>query len=182
MSENITNETLTPQGDGGEAVLNPSDASNLTLEELNSKLGKEFQTKESALKAISDTFSYVGKKKEDIAKELKDNGGDFVSRDEFLQEQFYSKNPEYAPYKNIIQKIDKDPTKAIQDETFKSIFEKASNFEKIETSKSVLHSNPRLMKVSDDFQEAREASQKGDQSTAEKKVVSGLIDALDLRK
>lgn len=177
---NITDASLTPEGDGGAAV--GADVSQLTLEEINAQLGKQFDSKEAALKAIKDTFSYVGKKKEDIAKEFEAQPSDkFVSREEFLKATFYAENPEFKPYQAIISKLGSDPREVIKDETFKQIYEKAKGFEQIETSKSVLHSNPRLSKVTDNLQEAREAAKNGDYNTAQNKAVEGVIDAFGLR-
>ena len=42
----------------------------MTLSEINAALGKNFPNKEAALKSFKDTFSYVGKKVEDVKKEV----------------------------------------------------------------------------------------------------------------
>lgn len=60
MSEDITDKTLPDAGtkaDGGDAAAS-SDVS--IAKTLSSVLGKEFDSDETALKAVKDTFSYVG--------------------------------------------------------------------------------------------------------------------------
>ena len=175
---NITDPSLTPNlGDGGAAV--SQDVSNLTLEEINSQLGKDYSTKEAALKSIKDTFSYVGKKLETPEAVIDPNK--FVSRDEFNQEKFYSDNPQFKPYKNVISKLGSDPAKVVEDPEFKQILDNANRFQEIETSRSVLHSNPRLGKASDGITEAREAVKNGDYNAANNKAVESVIDAFGMR-
>lgn len=171
--EYITSDSLPEGSDGAEAVSEGEGTEGLdrlSLEDLNSTLGKDFPTKEAALKSIKDTYSYVGKKVEAPRADNSLEGIDpnkFISREEFEAETFFSKNQELEPYKKIINKL-REPGQSLNDvvnsDDFKNIYEKASAFEKMESSKSVLQSNPRLGKVMDLDKEAKvlseEASQK----------------------
>ncbi|WP_165962072.1 hypothetical protein, partial [Acinetobacter baumannii] len=75
----------------------------LSLAEINANLGKNFPNKDAAIKAFKDTFSYVGKKKEDIEKEVRANlaTSDEITKlsqklDAVEKERFFDKNPQYA--------------------------------------------------------------------------------------
>lgn len=97
---------------------------------LNETLGKDFPTDEAALKAVKDTFSFVGKTKsyQSIIDEIKQgnnlktddeaidfikglskpksdegNKSDFVSRGELAERDFFNDNQQYKPYKNLIK-------------------------------------------------------------------------------
>lgn len=174
---------ITP-ADGKEAVDNIESESIKDI--LSKELGKEFPTDEAALKSVKDTFSYVGKKKEDIKEEVKKEEpqtDDFVSRKEFEESTFYAKHPEYEPYKGIIGAL-KNATENSLDEVvkaddFKAVYEKAAAHDESEKSKSVLQTNPRLGKVTDKMTQAKEASAKGDTTAAKDLAVAGVIEAYE---
>ena len=90
---------------------------------LSELLGKKFPDDETALKAVKDTFSYVGKAGQEL-KELRAKAqqpaenvdpNKFVSREEFLKASFYSENPEYKPYKSIIDKFGSNPSEVVKE-------------------------------------------------------------------
>lgn len=152
---NPTGETLaggaqlTP-ADGGAAV----DSSTLTLAEMNQYLGKDFKDKESALKAVKETFSYVGKRKEDIAAEVRALSAPApqTSPDSELKSQvqslndrlFFSENPEFKGYEAIIKKMGSDPAEVIGSEEFKKVFEQGKVATEVEQKRSVVSSSSRL--------------------------------------
>lgn len=195
---------------GGEADKPQEDVS--LKDKLGNALGKEFPDDETALKAVKDTFNYVGEignikelksamgqlqkvfdtdqrgvlnKVEEIVK----TGGTgkidptkFVAKDEFDRSNFYLNNPDYKPYTRLVETYQKaNPEKSREEiaemDDFKEDFEKIKAHDEAEKSKSVLRSSPRLGKVTDKISEAREAINKGDQSTAEEKAVDAVIDA-----
>ena len=128
-------------GGGGEAI--PKEGGEETgdspgasiKDQLGKALGKEFPDDETALKAVKDTFSYVGKLKnlesldtamdqlqkvlgtdqrgviekvEEITKtSVQEKSGEFVPRAEFDKTNFYSQKPEYAPYKKLVETFKK---------------------------------------------------------------------------
>lgn len=168
-------EPIIPDGQLGEPQLSPSnpdgtapvapDQSNLSLEDLNKLLGKSFPTKEAALKSVKDTFSYVGKKTDDIKKEViaelnADQRTDTLAKElaAMRVERFYDKNPEYADpaIRKVIDRIGGNPQDVVSSEEFKTIFNKVSEFDKSAKLKTVLESNPRLAVSRDNLQKARE--------------------------
>jgi hypothetical protein len=182
--EDLTQDTQ-PKLDGAEAVGNEGVAE-LSLKELNETLGKDFPTKEAALKSIKDTVSYTGKRKEDIIAEYKKQAGDSelaskVSTLEnmLLEANFYAENPQYKPYKDVITKFGGNPAEVIKDPVFQSTFKKASAFDETEKSKSVLHSNPRLGRITDKITEAKTALSDGDSQKANDAAVEAVLSAFE---
>lgn len=186
--ENITDGALS-----GDAQLTASDATaavgnetsgdvaSMTLSELNQHLNKNFPTKESALKSIADTFSYVGKKKEDIAKELQANDG--LSKvsgelEAIRKDMFYKDNPEYASYRNLIEKVGGNPAEVVNLPEFKDVFTKASGFDTTQKLKTVLDSNPRLASSRDALSRAQDLQKSGgSQDEVEALIGNAVLDA-----
>lgn len=187
-------ETTTANGQAGETVIVDessapeatvsSEASKgLSLEQINSLLGKNYKDPESALKSIKDTFSYVGKKVE-VAKPASSNdiSGDVARQlKEMKDELFYSKNPQYESLRGFISKIGENPADVVSAPEFKSVFEKASGFDKIQKQKTVLESNPRIGTVRNKLQEARDSASKYDYAGANTKAVDSVLEAYELQ-
>lgn len=150
-------------------------------------LGKEFPTDEAALKAVKDTFSYVGKRKEQIAAEMKQESNvdtsKFISREEFEELNFFKENPEVAPFKAFVNAVKKETGKSyaevLNSDEVKGVLEKVKAYNEFEKSKSVLSSNPRLGQVTDKMSKAREAA-KSAPSVAGQFVAEAVIDAFEL--
>lgn len=159
----------------------------LSLEELNGFLGKNFPSKEAALKSIKDTFSYVGKKKEDVKKEVKSEIDPtlFISKEQYETDMFFSKNQEYnsPEIKKVLESIAKSDGVSIADaaksETFTSIFDAVTKSKKDEQVKSVLSTNPRLAASKNTFQEAKEARQAGNEDLARKLATQAVLESLE---
>lgn len=153
----------------------------MTLEELNSALGKTFKDKASALKSIGEMNSYVGKKKEDIMNEIM--GGE-VSKEikQIKENMFYQKRPELdtPEYRAILSKLDANPEVAANDPSFKSLFEKAVGYDKSQNLKTVLESNPRLASSRDHITKAREAKEAGDSRGAADSALKAVLEAYEL--
>ena len=183
--EDITPESLPDGADvtssGDEGAVD----SGISLEQLNKHLGKEFKDVDTALKSLKDTFSYVGKKKEDIVKEVAETpNGDFVSRGEYERKEFYRDNPEYKDMSNFIESMaianGVSREEVIKDESFSSMFEQVKGYRETQQKKSVLHSNPVLKKSGDALDKAREAANYGNRDLAEKTAAQAVIDAYGL--
>ena len=138
-------------------------AEGLTLSELNATLGKNFPTKEAALKSFKDTYSYVGKKVDDIKREVMSD----VKNDERLnqlanelaeerKERFYDRNPNYASLRSVIEKMGTSPAEVVNSAEFKEIYEKISGYDESQKLRTVLESNPRLSSSRDSLAKARE--------------------------
>jgi len=196
-----TKETIPDEG-GDEADVTKSEIK----DELGKALGKEFPDNETALKAVKDTFSYVGKLKDlknldntmselrevlgtdqkgviQKIKEMKPTG-DFVLREEFDKSNFYNQNEEYKPYIKLVETYkranpDKSRDEVIQSDDFKSAFSKIKSHDEIEQSKSVLKSSPRLGAATDKISQAKELSNKGNLDEAERLATDAVLDAYE---
>jgi len=171
---------------------------------LNKYLGKDFKDDETALKAVKDTFSHVGKvgKYQPLISELEDKfGGEegalkaiesvqdpeksgLVTKEKFDTELFYRDKPEYQPYRKVIDSMAKSegntPGEVVETEEFKSIFEKVKAHDKAEESKSVLMSNPKIGLATDKISDAKKDLSEGKKESAEKKAVNAVINAFEL--
>lgn len=190
--ENNTPETQT----GGHAIASESSvvtgtvsneaAMAVTLKEINEHLGKNYKDKESALKSLKDTFSYVGKKMDaqpsGAAVPHNDNGEVAKQLREMKTELFYSKHPEYEPYKAVIGRMGENPSDVVGSSEFKEVFEKASGFDKIQKTKTVLESNPRIGQIRNKQKEAHEALANREYTKAADIATENVIDALNLGK
>lgn len=193
MSEEINTEETTPETQLSGDELAPEGSSDgeptggSVREAIGAALGKTFETDDMALKSIKDTQSYVGKRVEDIkaeiqAKPVKKSDGDFVSRDEFEESNFYSKNPDYEPYKKIVNSFREDGkslSEIVKSDDFKEIYDKVKSYDETQKTKSVLQSNPRLSSASDKMTQAGEAVKEGNQEKASELAVNAVIDAFE---
>lgn len=152
-SETLVGETHVDSADGGETVDSPA----LSLSELNKYLGSDFKDKDTALKALKDTKDFVGKRKEDIAAEVKASLEPVTPQpdskvDESLKSDvqslkdrlFFSENPQYKGYESIIKKMGADPSEVVGSEDFKQLFEKVKVADEAAQKRSVVSSNSRL--------------------------------------
>ena len=188
MSEETITEETTPetQPEGGSDG-DPTGES--VREAIGAVLGKTFETDEMALKSIKDTQSYVGKRVEDIKAEIEQKPAekpieksDFVSREEFEESNFYAKNSEYEPYKNIVNSFKEDGkslSEIVKSDNFKEIYDKVKSYDETQKTKSVLQSNPRLSSASDKMTQAKEATEKGNSDKAADLAVGAVIDAFE---
>lgn len=155
---------------------------------LSEHLGKEFSDDATALKAVKDTFSYVGKMGQEV-KELKDKLSSLkpenLNRVEELERaiketQFYADNPDFRPYKDIINSFKgQTPEEVVGSDAFKTVFAKVKSYDESEKSKSVLSSNPRLGQITDKMSQAREAQGKGNSDAAARLAVDAIAEAYD---
>lgn len=184
MNENeyLTEETLSgveqnelAMSDGNEADSNVMGT--VTVSELLSQtLGKEFTDDETALKAVKDTFSYVGEygklkplveklggveavikkmEEEQVVTTTEPVKQDSTQVDELTRTvkemAFYNDHPELKPYKDVISAMGSDPNEVVQSEVFKKVYEPLKSRDESNTEKSVLHSNSRLAEVTSDY-------------------------------
>lgn len=193
--ENITPESLPQEGGDGavdEVVTAPAEAptapedttgtEGFSLDELNAVLGKNFETKDAALKSIKDTQSFVGKKSEDVEKELKDKG--YLSREDLENELFFRDNPDHADNKALLEALAaKEGTTlkaASESDAYKGIYEKAANYEKSESKKSVLNPSPRLKQAVERTANVQELQQAGNLEGAQSEAAKAVMEAFDI--
>lgn len=116
----------------------------LTLAELNQTLGKDFKDTATALKSLKDTQSYVGQKA--AANPAPDSA--LQSKVSSLETQvFYASNPQYKGHEAIINAMGANPSEVVNNDAFKTYFEKAKVADEVTNSKSVVSSNARLSQV-----------------------------------
>lgn len=161
MTENPSPETLADgsqlnPADGGGTVESPA----LTLAELNKHLGSDFKDPSTALKSLKDTKDFVGKRKEDIAAEVKaglqqNAPTDLTSKVQSLEKEvFYASNPEYKGHEAIINAMGQNPADVTKSDAFKTYFEKAKVADEVVQNRSVVASNNRLSQTKTVLDEA----------------------------
>lgn len=187
MTDSTIVETQPPVGVGTTEEA-PAVGNELTLEEINKTLGKDFKDKETALKSLADTNSYVGKLSSDLAtlrEQSKSNPADSglaekitKLENKLLIDEFYSSNKDYN-IPGVKKILGNNPAEAIKDSELKAAADAIVANAKAENSKSVLHSNPRLGLVRDKQIEAREQVSKGDYKGAAANAVGSVIEAYE---
>lgn len=177
-------------------------------EVLEKELGKQFQDEASALKAVKDTFNYVGKAgkfqgaveavmrskgfDENQAIEFIKSSADqkvdpnqYVSKDEFNERTFFAEKPELRPYKDLISAFKTtNPGKSLDEiillPAVKEMIDKGLAHDKISKQKSVLHSNPKLQVAEDKMSKAHEEKKAGNIEEAKVQAVGAVMEAYNL--
>lgn len=153
----------------------------LTLEEINLALGKSFPDKETAIKALKDNNSFVGKKKEDVAASLVGTG-DYISKKELDTEFLYKENAVAAQHRTLIDSFAKannlTSREALERPEIKTLLEKAKNFDASQSHKSVIETNPKLGQIKNSAQEVNTLVQNGDKDAAGIKAAKTVLEAL----
>ena len=170
-------ETVEPK-----ETLSESQLRGLSLDELNETLGKQFKDKDSAIKAIKDTFSYVGKKVDQVESELKTKG--YISQRDLEDVLFYRDNPEIAKHKEIVdayaEKFGISKQEAVKSEALSGLLAKASKADTYESNQSVIESNPRLVATKSNLDKARDmAFKKGAGDQMQSLVAKAVLDAYE---
>lgn len=172
--------------ESAESTVAPQPAGDsLTLSELNAVLGKNFTSKEAALKSFKDTYAFVGTRKDKVREEvLAELGDKIVFKDQYETDMFYKDNSEYNGMRNIIDALAKAngqrPGEVVKTDDFKKIFEGVSGYEKVQKARTVLSSNPRIASSSNHMQEAIKAANSGDQNAVEANVLSAIKEAYEM--
>lgn len=144
-----------------------------------------FEEKMGEQKTISLLNSLINmEEQQQTAPEVKDNPAaeDVMSlKKEINDIKFYSKNPEYEPYKDLIEKFGEDPAEVVKDEKFQDYFTKIKTQAETESAKSVLHSNPRIKQSTDKLSQAQESLKNGDTVGAADNAVDAVLDAYEMK-
>ncbi len=160
MNENQDNNPSNPSpgeahvdSSGGAENVNPD---TLTLAELNTLLGRTYTDKESALKGIKDTYSFVGKKTDTASPTAAVNPSYASTQDvQALKEDlFYSQNPDYKEYRKTIAMMGANPAEVVNSEAFKILWDKVKVADDASKKKSVVSSSPRLAQTQTVMDEA----------------------------
>lgn len=188
--DNDTDITLAGAGvdaaPAGDAAVSDKAASPeaITLDEITAQLGKKFESKEAALKAFKDTFSYVGKKQDDAAREAErklEGSGEYVRRSEIETEFFYRDNPEAAAHRTLVDAVAKangiSAREAATLPDVKKVISAASAYEAQEAAKTVMASTGRLGTTGDKLAEARKAMASGNKAAAGEAATAAVREA-----
>lgn len=165
----IVNLQGTIGGDGAVGGQNPQEQV-IPLSELKNFLGKDFKDKDSALKSLKDTQTYVGRVGQ-LEQQLQgfQGGSQPVATGEVaaLREQidsiqrdgFFNTNPQYKSIRPVVEKLAKAEGKGLHEivelPEFKDMFSKVEGFEKSQGLRTVLESNPRLASSQDKLSKAQ---------------------------
>lgn len=175
-------ESVSMEESAGSPATSSDNFDGMSLKEINDYLGKNYPSKEAALKSIKDTFSYVGKKKESVVKEAFDENK-FISREQYEKDMFFSRNPEFAQdsVKKVLESISKaegiSVAEASQTEAFKEVFGAVKGFSESQNLKTVLESNPRIASTKNNLSKAKEAINGGDVETARTLATKAVLEA-----
>lgn len=151
----------------------------LTVAELNALLGKNFKDKATALKSIKETQSFVGVRKQEIAKEvLKDNENIAKELKDLKTNLFFKENPQYKEYRPLIEKLGTNPETVVTSSDFKTVFEKAARFDENQSLKTVLETNSRTAQIRDKFKDADALRAQGRKEEAGELLVNELLKSL----
>lgn len=143
----------------------------IKLSELKNVLGKDFKDKESALKSLKDTQSYVGQVgqlKQDNEKyksggAAPDAAGEIAALNakiEAIQEDtFFDRNEQFRSIRPIVKTFAKANGKTLSETVelpdIKELVTKVSGFDKSQNMRTVLESNPRLASSQDKIAKAQ---------------------------
>ena len=189
MEQDITPESLeggahvTPSSDEG--TVSGVDA--LSLEELNSALGKTYPSKDAALKSLKDTFSFVGRRKEDIVSEVSRQQSEALTKANEVVEKvtrlerelWYRDNPDYSSYRGLIEKMGGSPSEVVNTNEFKEVFTKAKGFDENQKLRTVLESSPRVAASKSHLQKADEAFKQGNRAGVEDAALRAVREAYE---
>lgn len=143
----------------------------LTLSEINNLLGKNYPSKDKALESLKELNSFVGKRKEDYAGEIrKEFEGSYISKADFETRMFYKDHPELEQHRAVIDAVATSKNVSVAEATnlpeLKTLIENASGFVKSQEMKSVITSNPRIQAIRDRGQEVKNLMNTGHSADA----------------
>jgi hypothetical protein len=168
----------------------------ITLSELNKGLGKDFKDKDTALKSLKDTQSYVaqvGTLKSQLEKlqsqpsspQASGEIADLKAQLNNIQtENFFERNAPLKAIRTTVEAFTKAQGKTLQEVAelpeIKELLVKVSGFEQSQKMRTVLESNPRLASMQDKMTKAQElAATKSRKAIGEAAdiAVSAVMDA-----
>lgn len=168
----------------------------LSLSEIQNITGRKYSSLEDARKGLKETYTYVGKKQETVKPMDTSN---FASKEEIAQlkeENWYARHPEHEALREVISALSLKTGKPLEEvitlDSYKQVYDKTQGYDKIQSAKSVLESNPRLNATHSKMSEAKdmvkEAMNASDSVTAQRtyeaatqKVVESVLEAYDIR-
>jgi len=187
MENEITPEVDTPIVDSTEA---DSEGKEQAPESTEKESGGRDLNPEEMQKTLNKQFNEIDQLKKQLEKpeapKTEPEGVDLSSKIENLEKQlndsnFYAENPEYKAYQALIGKLGDSPSEVIKSEEFKTVYDSASAYDKLQSSKSVLESNSRLGQVTDKMSKAREELKAGNDAVAGDEATKAVLDAFGIK-
>lgn len=183
------NDVVASDGKGAVGSV-PAEA--LSLEQLNTFLGKDFKDKDTALKSIKETFTFLGKRKEDYEAEFRaklqpsqnntvDNKA--VERLETIERNlWFAENAQYKAVRPLIEKLAGNGSldEAVNSQEFKEVFSKAQGYDETQKSKTVLQSNPKVKTTTNKLTSALQASNSGKYEQSAQDATSAVMEMYGL--
>lgn len=189
-----------------------ADTDAISLAELNNILGKNYSDRETALKAVKETYTFIGKRddharivKEAVQKtgksedeilqlltnsNMPENGSQpanpdqFITKDQYLEDMFFSKNPDLSMVKDVIKPLkNSDEFKSmswddyVKSDKIASIVDTFRVANEVKSAKSVMESNPRIGSASNKLQSAQQAMEAGNYTAAKENAISAVMEA-----
>lgn len=186
--ENAHNDVVSSDGQQVVSTVAPPAEVNhnsLSLGELNAVLGRSYKTREEALASVKETYNFVGKRREDIAREVQATTQNAQATSQLAQqikqmetERFFDKNPDLAPFRAAYEKIGGTPQEFFNSPEFKPIFDGARGYAETQKLKSVLESNPRIAASQDKLSKAVEARNAGRPDDAALHAARAVLESL----
>lgn len=144
--------------------------------------GREYKSDEEALAGIKETYKFATSRTPQNTTSA-DPAALEALRQRVEISDFYAENSDMKPHKDLIETfatakgISRD--EVVKDEEFKGLIGKLKIADEVQSSKSVLESNPRLGLVRNKIDEAREALKSGDVGTARSAAVGSVLEAYE---
>lgn len=146
---------------------------------------KDIPDDETAIKRIRDLQSYVGKQNEQKTEEAKKHlteSGEFITKEQYETDMFFSKNEQYARDRELIEalalKNNVSVREAVDLPVYKSTSEQITGYQKSKEGENVLKSNPRITETKDSVEKSRDFLAKGDTKAAEGSAVDAVLKSL----
>lgn len=154
-------------------------------EEVAEITGLQLKDDETAKKHIKELTSYTGKQKEqklsEAQKALMDSG-EFITKSQYETDMFFSKNEQYQRDRELIEalsvKYGKRPQEVVELDTYKTIAEERTGYQKSKESENVLKSNPRITETRNTVDKSRTALKEGDYRGASDNAIKAVLENL----
>ena len=176
---NLTDNTIPDPaqltGADGDAAV----AETLSLADLNATLGKNFKDKATALAALKETQSFVGRRVEAAQPQATANPA-LEEQVRSLQEQvFYATNPQLKGHEAVMKQMGSNPAEVVLTEAFKQYMEKATVADEVTKTKSVINSNARIGQSVPSLENAVKAANTGNTEAMMGALTEAILEDLN---
>lgn len=145
--------------------------------------GRDYKSDEEALAGIKETYKFATTRAPQQQSVPADSAALEALRQRVEISDFYAENPDMKTHKDLIETfavakgLSRD--EVIKNEEFKGLVGKLKIADEVQSSKSVLESNPRLGLVRNKIDEAREALKSGNVGAARSAAIGSVLEAYE---